>query len=251
MGLLVVAAGVLLAAGTHDETPEPPKGTSTGPAFALIELFTSEGCSSCPPADTALDAVAAEFRKRKKPVHALAFHVDYWDYIGWRDPFGSAEHTRRQRIYGTKMKLRSIYTPQMVVNGQREFVGSQRARARGEVANALERPVTVLLKATERRDGEIWRIDYTVEGAPAGCRVHAALVQSGLVSDVERGENAGRKLTHDNVVRAFSSGALPSGALTLSPGGGPPVVAADTRVVAFVQDLDTLAVLAAIDVPPR
>ena len=131
--MVVIAIGLFLTALAKDDLPDPPKGTSTGPAFVLLELFTSEGCSSCPPADAALDAVASEFRGENKPVFALAFHVDYWDHIGWKDPFGDAENTRRQRVYGTKMKLRSIYTPQLVVNGQRQFVGSHKSRARGEV----------------------------------------------------------------------------------------------------------------------
>ncbi|MEO1256072.1 MAG: DUF1223 domain-containing protein, partial [Bacteroidota bacterium] len=91
----------------------------------MIELFTSEGCSSCPPADRLLSSVINNTDKNVE-VLGLSFHVDYWDYIGWKDPYASKAYSTRQRVYGRKFQNRSIYTPQMIVNGKHEFVGSNR-----------------------------------------------------------------------------------------------------------------------------
>jgi hypothetical protein len=97
----------------------------------LIELFTSEGCSSCPPADRLLEKLAAENNDK---VYVLSFHVDYWNYIGWKDPFSQARFSQRQRNYARQFSLESIYTPQMVVNGVAEFVGSDEQKLRAAIA---------------------------------------------------------------------------------------------------------------------
>ncbi len=244
-GLLAIGLGVVLAARGGPEPPPALKGTAAAPGFALVELFTSEGCSSCPPADRLLDALATEARKDGRRVHALAFHVDYWDYIGWKDPFGSPAHTARQRAY-THALGSSTYTPQMVVNGRREFVGSQGPKARAEVLRAVGEPATVALTATADPAEGGWTVTYETKGAPPGVQIHAALVQGGLSTKVPRGENAGRTLPHDNVVRAFATGGIPRGALRLSAPEG----ATATRFVVFAQDPGSMAVLAATEVTP-
>ena len=93
--------------------------------FVVVELFTSEGCSSCPPADELLSEIV-DGRYENTDVIGLSFHVDYWDYIGWKDPYASRDFTNRQRIYAEKLRSHQLYTPQMVVNGKHEFVGSNR-----------------------------------------------------------------------------------------------------------------------------
>src|SRR5947207_13958329 len=100
-----------------------PLGTRLGPAPVVVELFTSQGCSSCPPADVLLSEVAHDASLRGHVI-PLAFHVDYWDRLGWRDPFSAADWSRRQSFYVRALSLRGAYTPQMVVNGARQFVGS-------------------------------------------------------------------------------------------------------------------------------
>ncbi len=163
-------------------------GADTG--FAVVELFTSEGCSSSPPADALLNDIA-----RQPRVFALAFHVDYWNYLGWTDPFSKPDFTRRQEAYATTR----LYTPQMIVNGSEEFVGSDWSRATRAIDTALKRPATGEVKL-RWRDGTV---EYEVTGAPAGSILNLALVESGLIQKVPRGENDGRTLRHDNVVRAF------------------------------------------------
>src|ERR1700761_8258700 len=105
--------------------------------FAVIELFTSEGCSSCPPADALVARVQKE--SNGKPVYILAFHVDYWNRLGWKDVFSSAEYSERQSEYAKYLKLESVYTPQVIVNGKKEFVGSEESTLQNSVSAALQK----------------------------------------------------------------------------------------------------------------
>ena len=160
----------------------------------VVELFTSQGCSSCPPADALLDELA-----RQPGVLALSFHVDYWDYIGWKDPFAAAQYTERQRDYAAKLGLRYVYTPQMVIDGRHDAVGSNR----GEVTRAIQQSaktapaVTVSLDATEGG-----RATLSAGQAPSGgATVWLVTFDDGHDTPVARGENRGRDLHNSNVVR--------------------------------------------------
>jgi len=166
-------------------------------ADAVVELFTSQGCSSCPPAD----AVLSELDERDDTI-VLSWHVDYWDRLGWKDPFSSPEHSKRQRDYGRTFRLRSIYTPQMIVNGRREFVGSDAARARSELARAEALPLDLRLTDVRLRNAEL-RARVAVSGEPPeGYRLLALIAEYGLTTEtIPRGENRGRSLRHDGVVR--------------------------------------------------
>jgi hypothetical protein len=119
-----------------------PALRASAAGVAVVELFTSEGCSSCPPADDILVDIAREARQSKRAIYPLAFHVDYWDQLGWKDPFGSAAYSRRQDDYVAAFGGEGPYTPQMVVNGRVGFVGSRREQAQREIARALEQPAT-------------------------------------------------------------------------------------------------------------
>jgi hypothetical protein len=166
----------------------------------LVELFTSEGCSSCPPADASLAGLA-----RTQPVDgveliALGFHVTYWDYLGWKDPYAAPEHSARQRRYALDGDDNRIYTPQMVVDGARSFVGNDE-EARLQAAAAAKQP-KVPLRLTTRVEGSAVIVTVTMDTAPAkGLELWAALAEDGLSSEVKRGENAGRTLAHAAVVR--------------------------------------------------
>ena len=181
---------------------------SAGPGFALIELFTSEGCSSCPAADATLARVAREYPEN---VYVLGFHVDYWDRLGWRDIYSSADYTNRQRGYAQQFNLNSIYTPEVVVNGQVEFVGSDESRLRSAIKDGLAAsPASQLSLTAKCEDGKTIKVSYLATDA-ARTSLQLALVQSEATSQVLRGENQGRKLQHVNVVRAFQSIQLKSG----------------------------------------
>lgn len=188
--------GACLASPFAAEPPPPDPG-----GVAVVELFTSQGCSSCPPADAVFAAVAAQ-----PGVVALAWHVDYWDRLGWPDPYAAPAHTRRQALYAEALGDASLYTPQLVVDGATGFVGSDARKAREAIAAARARPAAARVSARVERDGRRWTIHPTLTGAPPDAVVLAALTESGLTVDVKRGENAGRTLRHDHVVRAFATG---------------------------------------------
>ena len=213
-----------------------PALAESGPAagVAVVELFTSEGCSSCPPADAALAELIRQNAGGR--VYALAFHVDYWDDLGWPDAFGRPEFTQRQRDYAHAFKLDSVYTPQAVVNGQAEFVGSNRGKLRDAVAAALKVPVAGTLTVTATRADAVAKVDVVAAGLPAGTVLRAAMVQAGITSKVARGENGGKVLSHENVVRAFASATLtdqPKVSLSLSaPSTGWPK---DGSIIVFAQ----------------
>ncbi len=230
-------------------------GATTGDGarpFAVVELFTSEGCSSCPPADAFLAKLVAESRQRKEAIYLLAFHVDYWDRLGWKDSFGDAAYSQRQNEYVQALGLNSAYTPQMLVNGQEEFVGSDEARARRSIAAALERPPGLTLKLTAGAisDG-VLPVDFTVSGSSRAI-LRLAVVERNLESQVSRGENSGRKLKHENVVRVFQS--VPVGRTRKGHASIPlpeSLVTSHASLIAYAQDPESLEILgaAADDLP--
>jgi hypothetical protein len=184
---LALAAGLLGAAAL------PAAAASKTPV--VVELFTSEGCSSCPPADAYLGELT-----KKPDIVALAYHVDYWDYIGWKDPYALREATERQRRYTAALGSRFLYTPEMVVDGGQDATGSDRD-AVGELIRAQEKSADKLaLSVSERSDDK-----YTV-GIPASSLHGAATVWMAVFdrehsTPVARGENEGRTLKEFNIVR--------------------------------------------------
>ncbi len=164
----------------------------------LVELFTSEGCSSCPPADRQL-----AFLEKQQPVSGaevitLAFHVDYWDRLGWKDAYSSAEFSERQNQYVQRMRLASSYTPQMVVDGQAEFVGSNSGQATDAIAKAAVQPKAGTdIKLTESN------AEIEIANVPKheSATIYLAAAEDGIVTDVKNGENGGKKLPHISVVR--------------------------------------------------
>lgn len=204
---LVLLALSTLACAAEKEKPMPAAPATQPTSFAVIELFTSEGCSSCPPADALLAEILKDARAKNLPIYPLAFHVDYWDRLGWRDPFSDPAHSDRQRAYSRAFHSDSIYTPQMIINGQTEFVGSDRNRATAEIKKALEEfaPAAITLTLANSPKPETLTVHYTITAAPAGTTLNIALVQRNLETKVLRGENAARTLKHDNVVRTFQS----------------------------------------------
>ena len=167
--------------------------------FAVIELFTSEGCSSCPPADKLLETIDKEYAG--KNVLVLSYHVDYWNKLGWKDEFSNAENTARQNYYANHFRLNSIYTPQAVVNGTTEFVGSDRNKMTNTIEQSKKINKTITLSASV--DNNKVMVDYKVNDQSGGESMLIALVQKQATTEVKRGENGGRKLHHINIVREF------------------------------------------------
>jgi len=196
----MIARAVALVSAAALLWPAAPAPAEEGQPRVVVELFTSEGCSSCPPADTYLGELA-----QRPEVLALAFHVDYWNYIGWTDPYASKLATERQHDYARHLNLRYVYTPQMVVNGAAEGVGSERPVIAplikaAESEQALRQGVSIQRNA----DGTLAvHVDAGAGAEPATLwlvgfdREHA--------TPVLRGENGGRTLKEYQVVRSFSS----------------------------------------------
>jgi hypothetical protein len=162
---------------------------------AVVELFTSEGCSSCPPAEAYVGELA-----RRADVLALAFHVDYWDELGWQDRFELPEAVQRQRLYAKSLRLASIYTPQIVVDGRSDFVGSDRA----SIGTALAQNRAGVGVAVAIRDDDI-EIDLAAADGAQPSDVLLVSYQRSAVSAIGRGENAGRTLAEFNIVRSIRS----------------------------------------------
>jgi hypothetical protein len=179
-----------------------------GVGVAVLELFTSEGCSSCPPADRVLSRVAARAAAEALPVYTLSFHVDYWNYLGWRDRFSSASYSERQHGYSAISANGGTYTPQAVINGESECVGSDASQIDALISAALKHEPRTHIELEARRDNGSIDITYRVSGDTAGRVLNLALVEPHAESAVKSGENAGERLVHVNVVRAFTSHTL-------------------------------------------
>jgi hypothetical protein len=218
----------------------------TRPIPILVELFTSEGCSSCPPADALLEKLDRSQPVAGAELIVLSEHVDYWNHIGWTDPYSSHFYSERQSSYAQRFGQDGVYTPQMVVDGSSEFVGSDARLAAQALANAAKTPkIRVQLSAisvdgakslTARVETEALPVSYRSDGAD----VYLAIAFSHAESKVLRGENSGRRLTHTGVVRGLLKvGTLRPGQnfardvqVKLEPGADPQNV----RLIAFLQE---------------
>ena len=172
-------------------------GVASAQEVVVVELFTSQGCSSCPPADKILGELA-----KRDDVIPLALHVDYWDYLGWRDEFASPEHTKRQRAYARAARARTIYTPQMIIGGRDHVIGSRPMEVSKFVQkhSQVKKPVRVRLQ----RDGDkVLILAEELATIPEAVVMVFTYTPEAVVK-VRRGENAGRTLTYHNVVNSMT-----------------------------------------------
>ncbi len=168
----------------------------------IVELFTSEGCSSCPPADNILTRLTHAFPDID--VVPLSEHVDYWNYLGWTDRFSSPLFSERQQDYGRMFRLESVYTPQMVVNGEAQFSGTDEGRARQEIARAVNGPKANAQLAIVAPDVMKVSVDHIPQGV-RNADVFLAITESGLETVPNKGENSGVRLRFTGVVRSLTS----------------------------------------------
>ncbi|MFN8547659.1 MAG: DUF1223 domain-containing protein [Candidatus Eisenbacteria bacterium] len=249
--LVQLCAGLLIGFAASDgsrQKPEPAEEKATPGSFALLELFTSEGCSSCPAADALLREIEAQGDAR---VMVLAFHVDYWNSLGWKDAWSDARYSARQRAYAARAGSDRVYTPQLWANGQAEFVGSDRRKAASAIAASLQEtpklrlPLEIVALASGRAEVAIDRT-----GLEGGEEICLAVTERGLRSKVTRGENAGRELIHPSVVRTFET--LPADSPLIDPIAIQLPKDLDrsmARVVAFVQERRSGRIVAATSLP--
>jgi hypothetical protein len=228
-------------------------------APVVVELFTSEGCSSCPPADALLARLERDQPVGDAEIIVLAQHVDYWNELGWTDPYSSHEASERQSEYAGAFGKDGVYTPQMVIDGRTEFPGGNSNKALDAIAQAAREPkaevALVRSDSQESANGalrlsvRVLKLPKLTDGDTAD--VMLAVTESGLSSDVQRGENAGHKLAHVGVVRKLAK--IGSVSASDAPFKAEPTVALDKgwrrenmRAVVFLQEHTSLRVVGAV-----
>lgn len=248
-----VASLLILAVGTLLDHPAAAAGAERR-VPVVVELFTSEGCSSCPPADQALAQLIDQQPPPGVEIIGLSEHVDYWNRLGWTDPYSDARFTARQRDYASALSGSGLYTPQAVVDGRIEMVGSSLARVRDAVARAGREPKIAIEIDPVAQTRDAVTLDVRVPtpatlGPGGSAEVVLAVTEDDLVSEVRRGENQGRRLAHSAVVRRMTvigrvKGAAPFAArsvVSIGAGWKPDRL----RVIVFAQDPRTRAILGA------
>jgi len=257
---LVLALAVALAAicqGGFTQTTPAASNRTAERAPVILELFTSEGCSSCPPADALLARVAEQQPVAGADVIALEEHVDYWDHQGWVDPFSSPQWTQRQHDYALRLPDHGVYTPELVVNGRSGFVGSRTAETYRAITGAVGQAHTDILVSilkSEKNNHERVRVEAgKLLGAQPDdtAEVWLAITETGLHSAVSGGENAGQDLHHAPVMRWLRKAGI------AAPNAAPSFIGesdlkvdsawkrANLRVVAFVQEKRSRHILGA------
>ena len=214
--------------------------------FAVVELFTSEGCSSCPPADI---AVAKLLKEHSSNVYVLGYHVDYWDKYGWKDIFSNHAYTQRQGEYAKTFKLSSVYTPQIIVNGTEQFVGSNKGKLNAVINKDLQEASNTKLNIDAKSTcGKTVAVNYSSNADNADLKI--ALIQLNAENKIQRGENSGATLHHVNVVRdikTITATANGNIELAIPPGLSPK----DCGIIAFVQDTADNKIMAATEATIR
>lgn len=233
----------------------PPSDQPRTPV--VVELFTSEGCSSCPPADTLLQRLVAQQPIPNAEIIAIEEHVDYWNHDGWIDPFSAAEWTQRQLVYTPQTNDTGPYTPEMIVDGKTHFVGSDQSKAVASIKDAAARPavaVTLTAGNAEKNSRDFAITVGKLDAASAGdtAEVWLAITEDGLHSAVSHGENAGRALGHVATLRGMHKvGDIKSGSDSNSFSGHARVKLdshwnlANVHVIAFVQERKSRTIIGA------
>jgi hypothetical protein len=253
VGLLAEFALPIVRARNIDKfmqgTALPVRSSSDGARMpVVVELFTSEGCSDCPPADTLLEKLDRSQPVANAQVIVLSEHVDYWDDIGWRDPFSSHAYSERQNEYASHFGLGGVYTPQMVVDGRIQFVGSDERGALHAIESAARAQKIPVTLSVARFDGNNVTLRLETGPAPTDAALLVAIEDESDVSSVSRGENSGRTLKHVAVVREMTQvGTVAHGqnfakdvTVKFTRNNNP-----NYRVVALLQDPSSGAILGA------
>jgi len=238
-GLVATLAGYAPAAETTSGTRVP----------VLLELFTSEGCSSCPPADRLLETFDRTQPFAKADLIVLSEHVDYWDRLGWKDPYSSPQFSARQQEYADRFSRDGVYTPQLVVDGRFELVGSDQRSASSAIQKAAgERKIPIVVSNVVRKESQITTsIEVRGQSENAKGVLYVAVASDRAESHVARGENAGRSLAHVAVARVLkqvgtvglAKASTREVILTIPPG----VDVNASRLVVFIQDARSAHVL--------
>ncbi|MFA8449552.1 MAG: DUF1223 domain-containing protein [Bacteroidales bacterium] len=214
--------------------------------IVILELFSSQGCSSCPKADYLLTNIQEKAIHLNENIMYLNFHVDYWNYLGWVDPFSKYEFTQRQHWYNQAFKLNSIYTPQLIINGNFQIIGSLKQKIETEIQNRLKQPLKVQLKdiVTHFSNDSI-SISGSLIGINDEQLLNIAVLQKSAVTEIKSGENKGLKLNNTNIVRAFKTINIQNNNVFNIKINKPDKLSEEQiRVVLYAQNKNTLEVTA-------
>jgi hypothetical protein len=212
---------------------EQAKNTSP----SVVELFTSEGCSSCPSADNLVAVAQKEFEEN---TIVLSYHVDYWDRLGWKDPFSKAAYTDRQRLYAEHLNLQSVYTPQAIVNGKTEFVGSNKKALWNAISNYKNSNYIIIETETPQVSNQQLSIKYNYAPLQTDENVMLELVLKNATTQVKRGENGGATLSHINIVQDIVQKHESKGTATFNLPAN--FVKENYMIVAFVQNKESFEI---------
>ena len=232
LAILALAAVSLSIVLAKTSEPGPPRKA------VVVELFTSEGCSSCPPADELLSHLRQDLSAKHIEVIPLGFHVDYWNSLGWKDRFSSADYSRRQEQYTQSLRVDGPYTPEMVVDGAVEFVGNDAGHAQRTIREAASQPEVATVRLSSAASDQL-AVQAKAPSSAKDAQVVLAITEDNLMTKVGSGENGGRTLHHAAVVRELRQlGRLHEGSFAANV----PLKLekdwkrADLRAVVFVQE---------------
>ncbi len=199
--LIIVMSGVLFI-HYYDTTTAAGMNKNS---FVILELFTSQGCSSCPAADKILNNIAVKSYKHKQRIITLEYHVDYWNKLGWKDPFSKKKFTKRQQKYVNRFDLKYLYTPQIVINGKFQMNGSDKDKIIKTMHKEIQKDsnVQIILSTSKLKNGKQININYFAKGSTTLNHINFALVESSIKTKILRGENNGSILEHQSVVKEF------------------------------------------------
>ena len=250
--IVLFALPLIILAWAFTYLPGEQTSNMSGNAgFAVVELFTSQGCSSCPPADAYLSHLIKRAELKNQQIIALSFHVNYWNRLGWKDPYSDQRFTQRQQRYAEVFRNNTIYTPQMIVNGSKTFESARQNVIDQGIEIGLNTPAYFQIQISDVKKEEN-QLGFTINlNEPANdLLLNLALVEKGLTTIIKAGENGGKRLTHDNVVRDFATLSLKNetqmmGKLTIPRD----VAIKDASLIVYLQSPDTMKILAASQLP--
>ncbi|MBI1769702.1 MAG: DUF1223 domain-containing protein [Bacteroidetes bacterium] len=240
-GLNTIILAIIFSVTASFDTAEKPK------PFAVVELFTAEGCSSCPAADDLLKEMTEILQKEGKEVLSLSFHVTYWNKYGWEDIYSNEIFTDRQKNYVNSLKLQQLYTPQAIVNGEQEFIGSDPINFRNKVVSALGVNPVYSIHAQAKKENSEVALTYELNKEPKNVLLNIAIVENSIVHRVLRGENKDRTLKHYNVVRSFKT-VMPKAKEEIKVGWPEGLAKDRASIILYLQNSKSLKITGAVKV---
>ena len=248
---LAICIAIMTLSIANTSTPAATCNANSGAQrVALLELYTSQGCDSCPPTDRWTSALPARGFDAQRVV-TLAYHVDYWNYLGWSDPFAQARFTERQRFVNARIRNRTVYTPQLMLDGKDYRQGLSYSAFQDQI-NTLNREKSgadIALAINTGAGALETAAQIKVHRKDAGAGVFLALYENKLANQVSAGENRGKRLEHDFVVRELAGPFAPDAAINHKFKVAPSWKMRDLSVAAFVQSAATGEVLQALALP--